>query len=371
MYGPYFPGFGLSPVYLAGREHQIEKYEKMLANPRVYQNLTISGCRGSGKTVLLKKLSELSEQVDREWITIVLNPIEKYTLAHLTGQMISVFHRESFPVLQFEKMRAIFESNPKEEDQLFFLLEYICGQLLSDQDQDRGLTIAFDDFHTLDREVIEQLFYVFNLFQRNHSLNTIVAGASALEDVIKTSHYCSRAMDYVAIGTIESDEEALKALQKPLEELQRDYLKPMEEYFQEIVHHSRKFPYFLQFLGQECFELIRKHERRKERFQRARVDVPSLSIELDTIFFGGEWAACSPALQNALKIISAIFQENKFSIKTFQEYYPGETKEKVSDSRVAQMFKELLEKGLLERYGRGEYQLAIPMFADFVKRIAG
>ncbi len=55
---PYRPGVGTRPPYLAGREQQIHRFQRMLEDyPEKRRNLRVTGLRGVGKTVLLKSLS--------------------------------------------------------------------------------------------------------------------------------------------------------------------------------------------------------------------------------------------------------------------------------------------------------------------------
>ena len=66
---PFHPGVGTLPPYLAGRQPQIKRFLKQLdAFPQKRTNLRITGLRGVGKTVLLKKFE--SEARGRGWSVI-------------------------------------------------------------------------------------------------------------------------------------------------------------------------------------------------------------------------------------------------------------------------------------------------------------
>ena len=57
---PYRPGAGLMPVYIAGRDEDIQNVEQMfdaLTMNIPTQSIIFSGLRGVGKTVLINKLS--------------------------------------------------------------------------------------------------------------------------------------------------------------------------------------------------------------------------------------------------------------------------------------------------------------------------
>ena len=59
---PYRPGVGLKPMYIAGRDEDIESveqiFEALTMNVPV-QSIIYSGLRGVGKTVLINKLEEI------------------------------------------------------------------------------------------------------------------------------------------------------------------------------------------------------------------------------------------------------------------------------------------------------------------------
>ena len=75
---PYRPGAGLKPMYIAGRDEDIESveqiFEALTMNVPV-QSIIYSGLRGVGKTVLINKLEEIL-------YPIFDYPHEHYTFKH-------------------------------------------------------------------------------------------------------------------------------------------------------------------------------------------------------------------------------------------------------------------------------------------------
>jgi alpha-glucuronidase len=66
---PYRPGISSVPSYLADRERNIRHFKKVLTDfPEICSNVRVSGLRGVGKSVLLKKYKEDAEKLG--WITI-------------------------------------------------------------------------------------------------------------------------------------------------------------------------------------------------------------------------------------------------------------------------------------------------------------
>jgi predicted AAA+ superfamily ATPase len=70
MTNPFRPGNGIEPKYLAGREDIINSFETSLRSYEegLSRNVTISGLRGTGKTVLLRYFKVVSES--RKWVTV-------------------------------------------------------------------------------------------------------------------------------------------------------------------------------------------------------------------------------------------------------------------------------------------------------------
>lgn len=61
---PYRPGAGLMPVYIAGRDEDIQNVDQMFEALTLNiptQSIIFSGLRGVGKTVLINKLQNIAE----------------------------------------------------------------------------------------------------------------------------------------------------------------------------------------------------------------------------------------------------------------------------------------------------------------------
>ena len=60
---PYRPGVGLTPTHLTGREREIQRFVSTLQGaPDIPASVRITGLRGVGKTVLLRKLEEVASE---------------------------------------------------------------------------------------------------------------------------------------------------------------------------------------------------------------------------------------------------------------------------------------------------------------------
>jgi predicted AAA+ superfamily ATPase len=62
-WNPYRPGAAIRSVFLASRDAQQRRFRAVLdASPQLPANVRITGLRGVGKSVLLKRLDELADE---------------------------------------------------------------------------------------------------------------------------------------------------------------------------------------------------------------------------------------------------------------------------------------------------------------------
>ena len=58
---PYRPGASVTPLFIAGRDAQERRFRSVLrAAPEIPANVRVTGLRGVGKTVLLKRFEEIA-----------------------------------------------------------------------------------------------------------------------------------------------------------------------------------------------------------------------------------------------------------------------------------------------------------------------
>ena len=66
---PFRPGNGVLPAYLAGRERPLAEFDAFVADPHpLHANWTVTGLRGTGKTVLVETAAARAEAAG--WLTL-------------------------------------------------------------------------------------------------------------------------------------------------------------------------------------------------------------------------------------------------------------------------------------------------------------
>ncbi len=108
MDNPFRPGNGIMPPYLAGREEEILWFENSLKSAlSLPQNLVLSGIRGTGKTVLLRKFENICTQ--KRWLFVrrefnnKLNQEGEFLNALLTDIVTKIRGKYRFTLPLFER----------------------------------------------------------------------------------------------------------------------------------------------------------------------------------------------------------------------------------------------------------------------------
>ena len=105
---PFTPGFGLTPMILAGRDVAIEEFTAALAgNVPEARAILISGARGSGKTVLLTEFRELA--LDAGWTDLRMHTSSTSLTDELRSQAIARL-RELDPEAETSRRAAAEEA---------------------------------------------------------------------------------------------------------------------------------------------------------------------------------------------------------------------------------------------------------------------
>ncbi|OGC51717.1 hypothetical protein A2982_03540 [candidate division WWE3 bacterium RIFCSPLOWO2_01_FULL_39_13] len=82
---PFRPGAGHTPPYLAGRNLEIQEFDRLLKQNTILKNLIISGLRGIGKTVLLESLKSVARK--RNWLWAGTDCAESVSVSEETMAM--------------------------------------------------------------------------------------------------------------------------------------------------------------------------------------------------------------------------------------------------------------------------------------------
>ena len=103
---PYRPGVGVRPLYLAGREAPLRRFDAMLrAAPEQQANMRVTGLRGVGKTVLLETFAEHAREHEWEPAFMELQPAHN-TDAAIVAAITSLLGRTRERLSRLARLRS-------------------------------------------------------------------------------------------------------------------------------------------------------------------------------------------------------------------------------------------------------------------------
>ncbi len=89
MDNPFRPGAGQMPPYLAGRDAEKQRFQKLLKQQTILQNVVLTGLRGVGKTVLLETFKPAAITEGWLWAGTDLSESMSITDDHLAIRVIT------------------------------------------------------------------------------------------------------------------------------------------------------------------------------------------------------------------------------------------------------------------------------------------
>ena len=380
MDNPFRPGNGIIPPYLAGRGKETLWFENSLESAlSLPQNLVLSGIRGTGKTVLLRKFEEICTK--KKWLCIrrefnsKLNQEGEFLNALLTDIItktkgVSLAKRLKKPVIGFKKDNT----DNTEEDIIYILTQKYKGSLgdkleaiLEDvyksisKAEYNGLVLLYDEFHFIEDGKIGNNFPLSLLLesfshaqQKGLRYYLVLSGLPPLfPNMVKSKTYAERMFSVKNIGNL-SKESSQGAIKLPLK---RSKISFTDELINTIVKETRGYPYFLQFYP---YYLIQNIPKKKIGLIEFNEMYPLILKELDGSFFSGRFNRASDSEQKILLEMVKLVPEIKFS----------ELRErtKIDKNYLNQIMINLIEKGLIFRIGRGKYKFTLPLFEKYLLR---
>lgn len=143
-------------------------------------------------------------------------------------------------------------------------------------------------------------------------------------------------------------------------------LQLTEQSIDEIIRLSGGYPYFIQFICREVYDLF---------IQRMNIGEPPLVPteeivrKLDSDFFSGRWARATDRQRELLAVISRLDScETEFSVQEVVSLSKDISEKPFGNSHVNQMLLALSESGLVYKNRHGKYSFAVPLLGQFIKR---
>jgi len=381
---PFRPGNGVLPAYLAGREKPLAEFDAFVADPHpLHANWTVTGLRGTGKTVLVETAAAHAEAAG--WLTLERELGERHrddalfadaleedvdalrSRCGLVGAIEQSVIRSArmlrpsrVSVAGVELQRGPFTPRPPADRMRDALVR--LSEALSDAKRP-GALLLYDEAHLLaddpsrERYPLSSLLAGLGNVQRSGEprVRVVLTGLPTLTINLKRARtYAERMFRHVVLANLERGD-AWDALTIPLSRTSRRFATSVVG---QIVEATGGYPYFLQFFGAYLWRAVPAPEVTTIAYRGVE---PSLLHELDTAFFDDRFDAATPPERDVLLAMAR--ETAAVNLATIRARLPD-------SPGAAEFVSRLVERGLIYRHGRGTYDFALPLFRSYLRRQA-
>ena len=391
---PFRPGAGHRPPYLAGRGAERQEFLRLLQQDTILENMVLTGLRGVGKTVLLDSFKPLAAELGWVWVGTDLSESTSISedslairlctdLSPVTSDVVvateevrqigfaagaeSVHHRLSYgalidaynriPGLSLDKVKGVLES---------------AWGGLSKSGHIRGIVFAYDEAQNLtDQSAKEQyplslLLDCFQSLQRQGlPLMLVLTGLPTLfPKLVEARTYSERMFRVVFLESLDR-KESEEAIRRPVQDAECP-VRLSDDSVETIIEMSGGYPYFIQFICREVYDVF---IQRIDKGERASVPAVEIEQKLDTDFFSGRWARATDRQRELLIVISRLgSSDGEFTVQEVVQESRRVVGKPFSSSQVNQMLVALASQGLVYKNRHGKYSFAVPLLGRFIRR---
>jgi hypothetical protein len=388
------------PPYLAGRKREYEEFDRLLQQDVILENLVLTGLRGVGKTVLLETFKPRAMDAGWLWVGADLSEsasVSETSLAQRLLADLSVITSTAIQVpaatrpagftapgntnlvpLTYSLLTQLADSTPGlVSDKLKAVLEAVAGAL-KPQGRDRVI-FAYDEAQNLSDQVVKDqyplsvLLDVFQSIQKKGiPFMLVLTGLPTLfPKLVEARTFSERMFRVVTLGRLDHGE-SREAIVKPLD-TEVCPVRFTETAIDTVCRESGGYPYFIQFICREAFDVIIQQAVPQEtRSGEATFVVPIDAIQrkLDTDFFAGRWARVTDRQRELLLAIAMTSHDDgEFTIQDIVSSSKECLDKPFSPSHANQILVALTAQGLIYKNRFGKYSWAVPLLGRFILRI--
>ncbi|WP_125613426.1 AAA family ATPase [Specibacter cremeus] len=386
---PYRPGAALQPLFLAGRDKERRRFAAALAAaPEIPASIRLTGLRGVGKSVLLKKFEEDAAGLGWSASRMQLEP------RHNTESAIA----ESLAA-KAHQMVAKLDRGVRIRESIRDIAAAVVGKLsVSWEDVEVSLDLGKNsnqkDLATALYNVAEAAVasggagYVLLLDEAQvihddktrggeHPLSLLVATVNALQEsglplalvlcglptlranIQKARTYSERMFRGEDIGSLDM-ESARNAFTRPLE---GTGIEPSDDLIDRVIHEVEGYPYFIQLWGAELWDAasgVGAVSLSQELLDAVEADIYE---RLDRDFYDSRMDTLTPSESDLLSRTGLC---NYPPLKTSDIHvHSGKT-----EGNVNVLMGRLAEQGIVFRIQKGQYEYTAPKFHEYLGRRA-
>jgi Cdc6-like AAA superfamily ATPase len=393
---PFKPGAGHMPPYLAGREHEKKEFFKLLEQGVILENLVLTGLRGIGKTVLLETLKPIAIQRGWFWAGTDLSESTSMSEENLAQRLLADLSIVTSSIIIEEKEQTQISFGASSEKTPvtlnFYYLKYIYDDtpgLISDKlknvleftwpyikEKRRGVIFAYDEAQNLadhtsrNQYPLSLLLDIFQSLQRKgiRFMLVLTGLPNLLAKLVQARTFAERMFHTIFLDSL-NENETREAIQKPLEEKNvNNHIKLTENSLHEIWSITKGYPYFIQYVCRDVFDVWVQTINNSEPISVIPKD--EIVRKLDADFFSGRWARATDRQRELLGIVAKLANsESEFTVKELISHPSNKILEKpFTSSHVNQMLVLLSDVGLIYKRRPGKYAFAVPLLGGFILR---
>jgi len=353
--------------------------------------MVINGLRGLGKTVLLDALkaralsngwfwagTDLTESAslsEKHFATRLLADLAVVTSSYAvagaqpvitTGFSAAEAER---PKLDFRALSDTYDQTPGlTVDRLKAVLK-LAYETLRASGHDGRLIFAYDEAQNLrdnanrsNEYPLSALLDTFQALQREGIpfMLVLVGLPNLTSKLVEARAYAERMFRIITLDRLTEDE-CREAITRPLEQTA---LRMSEASVDVLVETSAGYPYFVQFMCREAFDVFIQKVRDNEN---PAVPIDAIQLKLDADFFAGKWGSLTDR-QRDLLYVTATLNSAEFSLQEVSTASEQLAVKKFSSSHVNQMYSTLIDQGLIYSHRYGKYSFALPLYDKFIMR---
>ena len=380
---PFSPGAGTPPPALVGRQELLEKARVAVERVRALRSeksLLLVGLRGVGKTVLLRTIADMAEEL-RCQVVFIETP-EDQSLPELLAPPLreALLRLDAMAGLNEKVKRAlrVFRSFlgtikvGNEHISLEIDPEFGTGDsgnlqadlsalflAVAEAAKARGtaLVLILDELQYLREQEFRALITALHAVgQKQLPLVLFGAGLPQLVGLAgKAKSYAERLFLFPAVGPLGLGE-ATDALQRPVKTQDVEFT---EGALRLIFELTRGYPYFLQEWGYELWNFAQSSPITEENVTAA---TPGIIRKLDENFFRVRFDRLTPSEKKYLRAMAELGDGPHRSGDLAAVL-------KAPVQSVAPVRSSLIRKGMTYSPAHGDIDFTVPLFAGFMRRV--
>lgn len=366
----------------------------MLNQSPVLKNMILTGLRGTGKTVLLETWKPIAQKNRWLWTGADLTESASISdealavriladLAPLVADLeapadslssVGFGAAREVQRLTYGALLSIFNSTPGLTlDRLKAVLEVVWSALSSTGV--RGIVLAYDESqnlsdHSKDGQYpLSLLLDVFSSLQRkNLPFLLVLTGLPTLfPTLVEARAYAERMFHIVELKRLDPDS-SREAILTPIA-ADNCPVKFKDEAVEKIIETADGYPYFIQFICKEAYDIYIQQIQRGISQPSVRLD--QIVIKLDADFYSGRWNNLPDRQRDLLTLIAALPNaDEEFTVAQICAHAENQSAIKgFSASHINQTLSALAKANMVFKNRHGKYSLAVPMLADFINRM--